>query len=229
MRRQMTADIAHELRTPTTLILGHVDAIDDGILPPSSETFDIIREEAGRLGRLIEDLATLSRVETGELSLVRRLVAPGALLAQAVAAHRPLAEKKQISLNVDIEPDLPALPVDPDRMAQVLGNLLNNALRHTPQAGRITLQARRHESGVELLVQDTGPGIAPEDLPRVFERFYRTDKSRQRETGGAGLGLAIARSIVELHGGQIWAESTLGEGTTFLIRLPSSQEAESGR
>jgi two-component system sensor histidine kinase BaeS len=229
MRRQMTADIAHELRTPTTLILGHVDAIDDGILPPSSETFDIIREEAGRLGRLIEDLATLSRVETGELSLVRRLVAPGALLAQAVAAHRPLAEKKQISLHVDIEPDLPALPVDPDRMAQVLGNLLNNALRHTPQAGRITLQARRHESGVELLVQDTGPGIAPEDLPRVFERFYRTDKSRQRETGGAGLGLAIARSIVELHGGQIWAESTLGEGTTFLIRLPSSQEAESGR
>lgn len=229
MRRQMTADIAHELRTPTSLILGHVDAIDDGVLPPSSETFEIIREEAGRLSRLIEDLATLSRVETGELSLVRRRVDPRTLLARAMAAHRPLAEKRGISLATEVEQDLPDLSIDPDRMAQVLGNLLSNALRHTPHGGRITLGARRYDDEVELAVQDTGPGIAPEDLPRVFERFYRTDKSRGRETGGAGLGLAIARSIVELHGGQIWAESELGEGTTFLIRLPSSQAAESGR
>jgi two-component system sensor histidine kinase BaeS len=229
MRRQMTADIAHELRTPTSLILGHVDAIDDGVLPPSSETFDVIREEAGRLSRLIEDLATLSRVETGELSLVRRPVAPKTLLAQAVAAHRPLAEKKGVSLGSDAEPGLPDLSVDPDRMAQVLGNLLSNALRHTPEGGRIILQAKGYADGVQLSVQDSGPGIAPEDLLRVFERFYRTDKSRDRGTGGAGLGLAIAKSIVELHGGQIWAESDLGEGTTFLIRLAISQKAESGR
>jgi signal transduction histidine kinase len=206
-----------------------VDAIDDGVLPPSSETFDVIREEAGRLSRLIEDLATLSRVETGELSLVRRPVAPKTLLAQAVAAHRPLAEKKGVSLGSDAEPGLPDLSVDPDRMAQVLGNLLSNALRHTLEGGRIILQAKGYADGVQLSVQDSGPGIAPEDLLRVFERFYRTDKSRDRETGGAGLGLAIAKSIVELHGGQIWAESELGEGTTFLIRLPISQKAESGR
>lgn len=228
LRRQMTADIAHELRTPTSLILGHVDAIDDGVLPPSAETFGIIREEAGRLGRLIEDLATLSRVETGELSLVRRSMNPQTLLAQVVAAHRPLAKKRGISLRTMVESDLPELSIDPDRMAQVLGNLLSNALRHTPEGGRITLEAKPYEDGVELIVQDTGPGIASEDLPRVFERFYRTDKSRQRETGGAGLGLAIAKSIVELHGGKICAESKPGGGSTFVIRLPSPDGGAAG-
>lgn len=219
-RRQMTADIAHELRTPISVILGHVDAVDEGVLPASPETFEVIREETGRLDRLIEDLRTLSRAEADELTLVPRLVHPETLLEQAIAAHRPLAHEKGLSIQLDVDPDVPEVEADPDRMAQVLGNILNNALRYSPEGGRIELRAARTSEGVEIRVQDHGPGLKPEDLTRVFDRFYRTDKSRQRDGGGSGLGLPIAKSIVEMHGGRIWAESEPGKGTCFVIRLP---------
>lgn len=222
LRRQMTADIAHELRTPISVILGHVDAMDDGVMPASSDTFDIIREEASRLGRLVEDLGTLSMADAGELALVRRLVNIKTLLNKVSMAHLPLAHEKHISLQVEITPDLPDINVDRDRMAQVLDILLSNAFRYTPKGGRITLCAERVSDGVEIRVQDTGPGIDPEELPHVFDRFYRTDKSRNRVSGGSGLGLSIAKSIVEMHDGQIWVESKLGEGSTFVIRLPTS-------
>jgi len=222
LRRQMTADIAHELRTPISVILGHVDAMDDGVMPASSDTFDIIREEASRLGRLVEDLGTLSRADAGELALVRRLVNLKTLLDKVSMAHLPLAHEKHISLQVEITPDLPDINIDRDRMAQVLDNLLSNAFRYTPKGGRIALCAERVSDGVEIRVQDTGQGIDPEELPHVFDRFYRTDKSRHRVSGGSGLGLSIAKSIVEMHDGQIWVESKLGEGSTFVIRLPSS-------
>ena len=221
-RRQMTADIAHELRTPISVILGHVDAMDDGVMPASSDTFDIIREEANRLGRLVEDLRTLSRADAGELVLVRRMANVKTLLNKVSMAHLPLTHEKNISLQVEISPDLPEIYVDRDRMAQVLDNLLNNAFRYTPKGGRITLYAERVTDGIEIRVQDTGPGISPEELTHVFDRFYRTDKSRQRMSGGSGLGLSIAKSIVEMHDGNIWVESKPGEGSTFVIRLPNS-------
>jgi signal transduction histidine kinase len=223
LRRQMTADIAHELRTPLSVILGQIDALDEGVVPPSPAAFEILRDETSRLGRSVEDLRTLSRADAGELPLERQPVAPARLLEQALAAHRPLAVEKGIALQVEVQPELPDLQVDPDRMAQVLGNLLSNALRHTPQGGAITLAAAQAGSAVQLRVQDSGPGIDPPDLSHLFERFYRADRSRQRETGGSGLGLAIAKAIVELHGGQIWAESVGGSGTTIVIRLPAAE------
>ena len=222
LRRQLTADIAHDLRTPLSLILGHAEALSDGVLPPTPETFDIIHDEARRLNRLVEDLRLLSLAEAGELTLAARLVVPQSLLERAVLAHAPAAQQKQIELVLDVASDLPELMVDPDRMAQVLDNLLANALRYTPENGRIHLFATQTSTSVQLKVQDSGPGMSEAELTHVFDRFYRADKSRQRHEGGSGLGLAIAKSIVESHNGRIWAESTLGHGATFIIELPFS-------
>ena len=221
-RRQMTADIAHELRTPLSLILGHAEALSDGVLPPSAETFEIIHDEAQRLARLVGDLRTLSLSDAGELTLHRQPVALGALVRQTATAHQAQAQARQIALIVEADPALPTIDLDPDRIIQVLNNLLSNALRYTPEGGRIALSATSADDVARLTVQDSGPGIAEDDLPHVFERFYRSDKSRQRLEGGSGLGLAIARSLVEAHGGRIWAESEPGLGTTFIVALPIS-------
>ncbi len=221
LRRQMTADIAHELRTPLSVILGYTEALSDGKLHPTPETFEIMHEEAKHLGRLIEDLQTLALADAGELSLTRRATNPRALLERAAAAYGAQAQQKGITLQVKSAPDLPQIEVDPDRMAQVLSNLVSNALRYTPAGGEITLSATFRPPAVVLQVSDTGAGIAPEDLPHVFERFYRGDKARQRQEGESGLGLAIAKSIVEIHGGTITVDSRPGEGTTFTIELPA--------
>lgn len=221
LRRQMTADIAHELRTPLSVILGYTEALSDAKLQGTPEAFHIMHDEAQHLGRLVEDLQTLALADAGELSLTRRPTAPQTLLERAASAYRAQAEQKGISLHVLAAPDLPEVEVDPDRMAQVLSNLVSNALRYTPAGGEITLSAEFRPSVVRLRVRDTGAGIAPEDLPHVFERFYRGDKSRQRQEGESGLGLAIARSIVETQGGTIVVDSTPGEGTTFTIALPA--------
>jgi two-component system sensor histidine kinase BaeS len=221
LRRQMMADIAHELRTPLSLILGYTESLSDGKLPATQETFDIIHDEAQHLSRLIDDLRTLSLADAGELPLARRPVDPRTLLERAMSAHLPEAQQQGISIQVDASPDLPQVEVDPGRMAQVLENLVNNALRYTPEGGRIILSVKAEVNTINLRVQDNGVGIAPEDLPYVFDRFYRSDKARQRHGGESGLGLAIARSIVEAHGGSLSVESTLGEGTTFTIALPA--------
>ncbi|MCA9920359.1 MAG: HAMP domain-containing protein, partial [Anaerolineales bacterium] len=220
LRRQMTADIAHDLRTPLSLILGHAEALSDGVLPPTPETFDVIHDEARRLNRLVEDLRLLSLAEAGELTLTVRPVSPRSLLERAVLAYAPAAQQKQVSLTLDAPDDLPEVVVDPDRMAQVLDNLVSNALRYTPENGRIHLTAQQNQSAIQLKVQDSGPGMSAEDLAHVFDRFYRGDKSRQRHEGGSGLGLAIAKSIVGGHNGRIWAESAPGQGATFIIELP---------
>ncbi|MAU01668.1 MAG: two-component sensor histidine kinase [Anaerolineaceae bacterium] len=220
LRRQMTADIAHDLRTPLSLILGHAEALSDGVLPPTPETFDVIHDEARRLNRLVEDLRLLSLAEAGELSLATRPVLPQSLLERAVVAHSPTAQQKQIELVLNAPPDLPEVIVDPDRMAQVLDNLVANALRYTPENGRIQLSARQNHAAVQLKVQDSGPGMDDAELAHVFDRFYRGDRSRQRHDGGSGLGLAIARSIVVAHNGRIWAESVPGQGAAFIIELP---------
>jgi two-component system sensor histidine kinase BaeS len=225
LRRQMTADIAHELRTPISVILGHAEAVHDGVMSPSTELFDIIHDEASRLSRLVEELRTLSLAEAGELVLTRQTISPKALLENAIAAHLPNAQQRGITLNLEIEPDLTQINVDPDRMAQVLSNVLSNALRYTPQGGYINLCAKRFADGVELRIQDSGPGIDPEELERIFDRFYRSDKSRQRDESGSGLGLAIAKSIVEGHNGRIWAESEPGQGVTIVIALPVQEKS----
>ncbi|GAB4457869.1 MAG: ATP-binding protein [Anaerolineales bacterium] len=219
-RKQMTADIAHELRTPLSLILGHAEAVHDGVLPPTKENFEIIREEAARLEHLVEDLRTLSLADAGELSIQPQPIEPDRLLREVASLYQYQAQKKNVSLHLDITPPLPTLEVDPGRMTQVLRNILDNALRHTPEGGRITLSAKQSADRVELAVQDSGPGLPKEETERIFERFYRADASRRRDDGGSGLGLAIAKSIVQAHGGQVWAESEPGKGLKIVIALP---------
>jgi len=220
LRRQMTADIAHDLRTPLSVIKGYTEALHDGVLQPTSETFQIIHQEAEQLSRLVEDLRTLSLADAGELTLTRQLVHPRELLERTAAAHLPHAQQLEIALQVTAKANVPAVNVDPERMAQVLGNLVSNALRHTPAGGQIPLAAVQRGNNVLLTVQDNGVGIAPDKLRRIFTRFYRGDEARQADEGESGLGLAIAKSLVELHGGAISVESILGEGTTFTIALP---------
>jgi signal transduction histidine kinase len=221
VRRQMTADIAHDLRTPLSVILGYTEALRDGKLPPDQEMFETLHTEAQHLQRLIGDLRTLSLADAGELSLNRQWIAPEALLERTAVAYKAHAQDAGITLRVTAAPKLPEVEVDPERMAQVLGNLLSNALRFTPTGGSITLSADTSADSVCLRVHDTGSGIAPNDLPHVFERFYRADPSRQQGNGSSGLGLAIAKGIVAAHGGSITVESTLGQGTTFTIGLPA--------
>jgi two-component system sensor histidine kinase BaeS len=222
-RKQMTADIAHELRTPLSLIIGHAEAVHDGVLPPTRENFEIIREEATRLEHLVNDLRILSLADAGELSISLQTVEPQRLLQDVASAYQYQAQRKDVSLEMDIPAPLPNIEVDPGRMTQVLTNILDNALRHTPDGGKIVLSAREVDDQVKLAVQDSGPGLKNEDLERIFDRFYRTDASRQREDAhadGSGLGLAIARSIVQAHGGQLSAESEEGTGLKIIISLP---------
>jgi signal transduction histidine kinase len=222
LRRQMTADIAHELRTPLSLILGYTESLSDGKLPADQATFDLMHEEARHLSRLIDDLRLLSLAEAGELSLVRQPVEPAALLDRIAQAHAPEAQRHGVTIAVQDGPTTPSINVDAGRMAQVLDNLMSNALRHTPAGGRITLAAEATDSAVHVRISDTGSGIDPADLPHVFDRFYRADKSRQRTGAESGLGLAIAKSIVEAHGGSITVESAVGRGTAFTITLPAA-------
>ena len=222
-RRQMTADIAHELRTPLSLILGHAEAVHDGVLLPSPENFEIIREEATRLEHLVNDLRILSLADAGELSISLQTVEPQRLLQDVASSYQYRAQQKDISIEMEIGSPLSNIEVDPGRMTQVLTNILDNALRHTPEGGMIVLSGRELGDQIELAIQDSGPGLKKEDLDRIFNRFYRTDASRQRDgafPGGSGLGLAIARSIVQAHDGQISAESEEGKGLRIVIVLP---------
>ena len=217
LRRQMTADIAHELRTPISIILGHAEGIREGVLEASEENVDVMHAEARRLERLVEDLRMLSLVDAGELPMEIESVVPAELLQRAAASYRVQAGERNVELRLEIGKDLPNLEVDGDRMIQVLGNLLSNALRHTSDGGIIRLSSSKSAGELQITVADSGPGIASEDLEHVFDRFYRVDKSRRRNGGGSGLGLAIAKSLTEAQGGSIRAESECGDGTRFVI------------
>jgi signal transduction histidine kinase len=226
-RRQMTADIAHELRTPLSVLLGYTEGLQDGKLKGSAETFKVMHGEARQLSYLVDDLRTLAMADAGELPLTPQEVDPHALLERTVSAYRAQAQEKKIDLRVKGTGSLPTIEGDPERLIQVLGNLMTNALRHTPTGGEIVLSAEARPGVVCLQIQDTGTGIKPEDLPYIFQRFYRGDESRAHN-GESGLGLAIAKSIVEMHGGTIAAESAPGAGATFSISLPVNNEINAG-
>ncbi|MGC9394903.1 MAG: sensor histidine kinase [Anaerolineae bacterium] len=223
LRRQMTADIAHDLRTPLTVIKGYTEALRDGDLPATQATFETMYREAQHLSGLIDDLRTLSLAEAGELTLNRRPTSPFELLFQAQAAYLPQAQEAGVTVHIEADDAIPDIAIDPERIARVLGNLIVNALRYTGDGGHITLHARTHPNGVLLRVSDTGTGIPPEDLPHIFDRFYRGDAARQSENGESGLGLAIAKSLVEAHGGAIAVRSIPGQETTFEIFLPETR------
>ena len=222
MRRQMTADVAHDLRTPLSLLLGYTEALHDGKFRGSQQTYAVMHDAAQQLQHLVEDLNTLALADAGELKLMRQPVAPQALLERTVRAFAARAQAQQVALAVESGSDAPLVDVDPDRIFQVLANLVANALRYTPAGGKVSLSARPQDAGVAMCVQDTGSGIAPEHLPYVFDRFYRADQARHGQSGEAGLGLAIARSIVESHGGTISVQSTPGQGAAFTIWLPAA-------
>lgn len=219
IRQTMTADIAHELRTPVTIIQGNLEAILDGVYQPTPETIAPIYEETLHLGRLIDDLRDLALAEAGELRLNKEptdLVALVNQVTEMVSSSLEWGPK----LHVKVDHSLPKVTLDPKRIRQVMANILSNAVRHTPATGEIWVEISRKGGKLELRVTDSGPGIPPEDLPHLFERFYRGDQARSRSGGGSGLGLAIAKQWVEAHGGRIWAENSKQTGARFVVRLP---------
>jgi len=220
-RQQLIGDVAHELRTPLAGIAGYAEAMVDGVIPAENDNLQRIYREAMRLGRLVDDLQGLSRADAGQITLQKHPVEPWQLVDAAVVRLRPQFREKTVALIVDVPHDLPMIHADPDRIGQVLSNVLGNALQYTAPRGRVEVRARRSDESVEVTIRDSGIGIAPADLSRVFDRFYRVDRSRARANGGSGVGLTIARYLVEAHGGRIYANSLgLGRGTTFVITLP---------
>ncbi|UCD22818.1 MAG: HAMP domain-containing protein [Chloroflexota bacterium] len=223
LRRHLIADVAHELRTPLSNIQGYLEAIRDHVMKPDAATIDSVNEEAALLSRLVDELQELSLAEAGELKLVYQAEDIDRLVKQATAPWRPQLEMEEISLSLDLPDNLPQVNIDWQRVNQVLHNLLENAVKHTGKGGIITVAAARRGEWVEISVCDTGEGIPAEDLPNIFERFYRVDRSRARATGGSGLGLTIARRLVEAHGGRITVQSELGKGSRFAFTLPIAE------
>ncbi|MGB8707230.1 MAG: ATP-binding protein [Dehalococcoidia bacterium] len=219
LRRNMIADIAHELRTPLSNLRGYLEAITDGVIKPGSGAIRSLGEEANLLSRMVDDLQELSLAEAGELKLDRQTQDIRRLLKKTVALRQTQAAAKGVLVSADLPKKLPRVNIDTHRINQVLLNLIDNAITHTPKGGIITITARNLDKWLEIAVDDTGEGIPAEDLPNVFERFYRVDKSRARATGGAGLGLAIAKSLVEVHGGKIEVRSEEGKGSRFSFTL----------
>lgn len=227
LRRDMVADIAHELRSPLTNVRGYLEGIRDGIMQADEKTIGTIYDETMLLSRLVHDLQELSLAESGQLKLFLQPESAGELITQAVSAVKAKAAEKNITMTIELKDGLPPVMIDMQRIRQVLHNLLANALTHTPAGGRISVRADRAGSFVSISVVDTGEGIPAEDLPLIFERFHRVDKSRARATGGSGLGLTIARYFVEAHNGAIIAESEPGKGSTFTFTLPAAEAAVS--
>lgn len=232
IRKDFVANVSHELRTPLTSIKGYVEALLDGGKddPETSVRFlEIILKQSDRLNLILEDLLQLSKIESGQLQFKKEPLHIGSVIERTIAMIKPLAEKKQHRLRSQVAADLPLISGDEERLVQVLANLLDNAIKYTPEGGQITVAARRispsraeaPRTSIELTVTDTGIGIPEQDRPRVFERFYRVDKARSRELGGTGLGLAIVRHIVEGHGGQVWVEGNMPTGSRFVVRLPA--------
>jgi signal transduction histidine kinase len=228
-RRDLVANVSHELKTPIAAIRAHLENLLDGVEQPDPKTLQVMLSQTERLGRLIEQLLELSRLESGDLPLLREETPLAPLVSQVLSEIEVARSDRGVVVESELPIDLPPVDADRERVHQVLFNLVDNAVRFTPSGGAVTVSAQRHNSSVEVRVADTGVGIRPEHLPRLFERFYRADPARSREDGGTGIGLAIARSVVEAHGGHIRAESELGEGSVFTFDLPVAPAAKNRR
>jgi two-component system, OmpR family, sensor histidine kinase BaeS len=224
-RRNLTADVAHELRTPLHILQGHLEGIIDGVYQPTPEQINTMLEETRLLSRLVEDLRTLSLAEAGQLPLTCERINLSELLADIQTSFSGQAEAAQLSFYITAAPELTVF-ADPDRLNQIISNLAANAIRFTPPGGTISLETDLHAEGVRIIIQDTGVGIPKEDLPFIFDRFWRGDRSRTSRDG-SGLGLAICRQLVKSHGGTIHAASTPGEGTRFTLTLPEANTSDS--
>ena len=222
MRRQLIGDVSHELRTPLTAIKGSMEGLMDGVLPANDETYQQIHQEADRLNRLVDDLQELSRVEAGSYELDLRPTNLAPVLETLAKRFRQPFEAKRVRLDLNLPADLPLVLADEHRLLQVLTNLTGNALMYTPEGGTVTIDVAHEHKMIQVTVRDTGAGIAPEHLSHLFDRFYRVDKSRSRAAGGgSGIGLTIAKYLVEAHGGKIWVESEgKGKGSAFSFTLP---------
>ncbi|MEW5992235.1 MAG: ATP-binding protein [Chloroflexota bacterium] len=223
-RRRFLQDVAHELKTPLAVIEATTSAILDGVYTAESARIESLRREGRLLARIVDDLRTISLAEGGGLALQPVWLEVDALVAEIERAHDPRARAAGVRLRATSEPGL-GVEADADRLRQVLGVLIDNAIRHTTAGGQVSIAASGRDDGLRLEVTDTGPGIAPADLPHVFERFYRADPARARDTGSSGLGLAIAKSLVEAHGGAIGAANVPGGGARFWIDLPRQPTA----
>lgn len=220
LRRQMTADIAHDLRTPLTTIAGYIESMQEGVLNPTPERLALIYSEIEVLQNLVSDLRMLSRVDAGDLTLNQRDFSPDYLIERAAASFQQQAEKQGISIQTKSAAELQHILVDEDRMMQILGNLITNSLRFTSEGGKILLSAESSDGFVEIAINDNGSGISTEELPFLFDRLHRIDKSRSDSSGETGLGLAIVKALVTAQNGIISVESTPGEGTTFTMKFP---------
>jgi signal transduction histidine kinase len=229
LRRDLVANVSHELRTPISAIRARLENLLDGVEQVEPRTLEAMLAQTERLGRLVDQLLELSRLDSGDLRLRREPVMLDELVSEVVAELEVVRADRHVQLFGTISGDLPVILADREKVHQVLFNLLDNALRFTPTGGEVRVTAERHNGSVDVHVWDTGPGISPEHLSRVFERFYRVDPARSRDEGGTGIGLAIARSVVEAHGGRIWAESEPGRGSVFTFELPVARATENGR
>jgi two-component system OmpR family sensor kinase len=220
-RRRLFADIAHELRTPLSVIQGTLEGMLDRVIEPTPERITNLHSQTLLLQRLIKDLRDLSLAQAGHLQLHRQTVDVAGVVRETLEALAPLADERGVALRVDFPDGLPPVEADPDRLRQIVQNLVENALRHTPHSGEVRLALRAEGTGVHLIVADTGAGISSDDLPHIFEHFYRADRSRARSSGGTGLGLAIVKSLAEAHGGRVTVASAAGAGSTFTVILPA--------
>jgi signal transduction histidine kinase len=219
-RRNLFADIAHELRTPITILRGRLEGILDGVYPPDEANIAPALEETYLLERLVEDLRLLALAEANQLRYEMKSIRLNELVETILGLFTAQADEKEIKLLLEAEPDIPEVMVDPQRFQQVIGNLIDNALRYTPEGSTIELDIKKVDQNIELSVADEGQGIPEEELKHIFDRFWRGEKSRARSTGGAGLGLSIARRLVEAHGGRIWARNRSPRGFEVIISLP---------
>jgi two-component system OmpR family sensor kinase len=220
LRKEMTADIAHELRTPLSVIQANLDALADGVYPLTRDNLAPIRESAELLDRLVEDLRTLELADAGQLTLEKSDVDLLRLMRRVAARFSPRAESHSQRIELAPAPELPTVPADSQRIEQILGNLVDNAIRHTPGGGTIRMSADAEGGNAVLTVEDSGPGIPADQLELIFERFHRLDPGRARSDGGSGLGLAIARKLAEAHGGSLIAQNRPEGGARFILKLP---------
>ena len=229
LRRQFLANIAHELRTPLAIIQGHLEGMIDGVIEMSQEQLSSLHEEAIRLNRLIADLRDLSLAEVRQLTLEKRTTDVNEIVSRAVYMLKPLADGKGIYVSCTLDENLPEIEADADRISQVFYNILVNAIRYSPVESQIqvttSLEERKNWQWLVVSIKDNGSGIAPEDVPYVFDHFYRGDKSRDRRSGGSGLGLAIVKQLVEIHSGQVAVHSEVGKGSIFEVLLPLDKMA----